>query len=38
MIQQQVETWKQKGWHSTHLYQLSANYMDRIMRNFFFIQ
>lgn len=34
MIQQQVETWRQKL-HSTHLYQLSYNYVDKIMCNFF---
>lgn len=35
MIQQQVETWKQKELQSTHLYQLSYNYVDKIMCNYF---
>jgi hypothetical protein len=35
MIQQQVETWKQKELQSTHLYQLSYNCVDKIMCNFF---
>lgn len=35
-IQQQVETWKPKELQSTHLYQLSYNYVDAIMCNFFF--
>ena len=34
MIQQQVGAWKQKL-HSTHLYQLSYNYVDKIMCIFF---
>lgn len=35
MIQPQVETWKQKELHTTHLYQLSSNYIDGIMCYFF---